>query len=454
MAKASTQYVCSACGATSAKWAGRCDACGAWNTLHEEQQVAARIGRSQAAGKAASTLHFTSLDDDEDPPARMQTRIIEFDRVLGGGIVPGSALLIGGDPGIGKSTLMLQTAAALAGTGQKVAYVSGEESVQQIRLRARRLGVADEAVRLAAGTVLGEILDALAREPELRAVMIDSIQTVYHDGLDAAPGTVSQLRAAADTLIRFAKQREIVLFLVGHVTKDGQIAGPRVLEHMVDTVLYFEGERSHQFRILRAVKNRFGAANEIGVFEMRDIGLVEVPNPSALFLDERDATSAGSVVFAGIEGSRPLLVEIQALVAPTSLGTPRRATVGWDGSRLAMLLAVLETRAGLRLGGSDVYLNVAGGIRIQEPAADLAVAAALVSAASGRPLPERHVVFGEVGLGGEVRPVALTEARLKEASKLGFDRALMPRRRSESDDGSTGIARIGQLPTVLDTGIE
>ena len=361
-----------------------------------------------------------------DPPPRVASGIDELDRVLGGGIVPGAALLIGGDPGIGKSTLMLQAAAAIAAQGREVVYVSGEESVDQIRLRAQRLGLSAAPVRLASATSVGDILATVDRPQAPALVIVDSIQTMWVDGLEQAPGTVTQLRAAAQALIRFAKQRGSAVLLIGHVTKDGQIAGPRVLEHMVDAVLYFEGDRGHQFRILRAVKNRYGPANEIGVFEMAEAGLVPVPNPSALFLADREDGIAGAAVFAGMEGTRPLLVEIQALVAPSGLATPRRAVVGWDGGRLAMLLAVLEARCGLVMSTRDVYLNVAGGLRVQEPAADLAVAAAIISSELGRPAPPSAVFFGEVGLAGEVRAVGHAEARLKEAKKLGFQRAIMP----------------------------
>jgi DNA repair protein RadA/Sms len=394
----------------------------------------------------------------EPEAPRVATGIAELDRAVGGGLVRGSAVLISGDPGIGKSTLALQAAAALAGQGMACAYVSGEESVDQVRLRARRLGLADAPVRLAAATSVRDILTSLDEPGGAEVVVIDSIQTMFVDSLDSAPGTVAQVRTSAHELIHFAKRRGAVLLLVGHVTKDGQIAGPRVLEHMVDTVLYFEGERGHQFRILRAVKNRFGATDEIGVFEMTDRGLDEVPNPSALFLGERDRDVSGAAVFAGIEGSRPVLVEIQALAAASPLATPRRAVVGWDSARLAMVMAVLDARCGLALGGNDVYLNVAGGLRIFEPAADAAVAAALISSVTGVPLPATTVVFGEIGLSGEVRQVSLTDLRLKEAAKLGFTRALMPRRR-HADEGNRAaplavheIARLGDLVALLGDG--
>ena len=430
MPRADSVFVCQSCGAVHAKWAGRCDACGAWNSLVEETPSAPLQG---ASSKSATTrsgrrsrLDFVDLGAQGDDPARLATAIAEFDRVCGGGLVPGSAVLVGGDPGIGKSTLLLQVSALIARSGAKAAYVSGEEAADQVRRRARRLGLADAPVALAAETSLETILDGLkAEKPDL--VIVDSIQTLWSDQLAAAPGTVAQVRACAQELVRFAKKRDAAVILVGHVTKDGQIAGPRVVEHMVDAVLYFEGERSHQFRILRAVKNRFGPTDEIGVFEMGEQGLAEVSNPSALFLDGRGEAASGAAVFAGLEGTRPVLTEIQALVAPAAFGTPRRAVVGWDNGRLAMVLAVLEARCGLGFGGRDVYLNVAGGLKISEPAADLAVAAALISSLIDQPLPASGVVFGEISLSGDVRPVGRTDARLKEALKLGFDQAIAPK---------------------------
>jgi len=373
-------------------------------------------------------LNFVSLKGEGKVEPRLPTGIGELDRVCGGGLVAGSVLLVGGDPGIGKSTILLQAVAALSSKGARCVYVSGEEAVDQVRLRAQRLGLGESPVELAAATNLRDIIASLdiATPPEV--VVIDSIQTMYLDTLDSAPGTVSQVRTCGHELIRLAKRRGFVLFLVGHVTKEGTLAGPRVIEHMVDTVLYFEGERGHHFRILRAVKNRFGATDEIGVFEMSDNGLAEVANPSALFLAERRGNIAGSCVFAGLEGSRPLLVEIQALVAPSSLGTPRRQVIGWDSGRLSMLLAVLEARCGIAFGGYDVYLNVAGGLKITEPAADLAVICAVMSSASGVSTPSETAVFGEIGLSGEVRAVAQPDQRLKEAAKLGFTGMLMPRR--------------------------
>jgi len=426
LARQSESFICQSCGAVYGKWQGRCDACGEWNTIAAEATEAGPPG-SMAASKPgkAKILDFTSLKGGGEFEPRILTGNAEFDRACGGGLVPGSALLIGGDPGVGKSTLLLQIAAGLARGGAKVAYISGEEATAQIRLRAQRLGLAEAPVALAAATALRDILATLkADRPDV--VIIDSIQTLWSDALPAAPGTVTQVRACVQELIRFAKGSGSIMALVGHVTKDGQIAGPRVVEHMVDAVLYFESEQGRSFRLLRAVKNRFGAAHEIGVFEMTGGGLREVANPSELFLSEAGDPVPGAAVFAGIEGTRPVLVEIQALVSPSTLAAPRRAVVGWDGARLSMLLAVLDARCGLDFGRHDVFLNVAGGLRIAEPAADLAAAAALCSSIFDRPLPKTTVVFGEVALSGTVRPVNQSDARLKEAQKLGFSGALGP----------------------------
>ena len=437
MAKPAHRYVCQACGAVTGKWAGRCEACGEWNTIVEEA-VEAGPGALKPGAKA-SRLSFVGLEGSSEPPPRAQTGIAELDRVLGGGLVQASAVLVGGDPGIGKSTLLLQAAASLARAGRRVLYITGEESIDQIRLRARRLGLADATLSLAATINVRDIGAALEGAGDAALVVIDSIQTMWLDSIDSAPGTVSQVRACSFELIRLAKSRGFPLVLVGHVTKDGALAGPRVLEHMVDAVLYFEGDRGHQFRILRGVKNRFGPTDEIGVFAMTEAGLAEVPNPSALFLAERRGNIAGSAVFAGLEGTRPVLVEVQALLSPNAGGAPRRSVIGWDGGRLAMMLAVLDSRAGLRLSAHDVYLNVAGGLRIVEPAADLAVAAALASAATETPTDAGTVYFGEVGLSGEIRQVAQADARLKEAQKLGFATACLPRR----------LAQAGRKPPVL-----
>ncbi len=441
MARAQSRFVCQQCGAVYPKWAGRCEACGGWNSLVEEA-VQASVPKGLGAGKAKK-LDLASLGGASGQLARRTTGIAEFDRVCGGGLVPGSALLIGGDPGIGKSTLLLQIVAALATSGLDCLYVSGEESLDQVRLRAARLGVTGAPVQLAAATSVRDIAVTLDHAGGPKIVVIDSIQTAYIDNIDAAPGTVSQVRASAQELIRLAKTRGFTVFLVGHVTKEGMIAGPRVLEHMVDTVLYFEGDRGHQFRILRAVKNRYGPTDEIGVFEMTDRGLAEVANPSALFLAQRQGPVSGIAVFAGMEGTRPVLVEIEALIAPSSLGTPRRAVVGWDGNRLAMLLAVLEARCGVAVGARDVYLNIAGGLRINEPAADLAAAAALLSALSHEPVADKTVIFGEIGLSGEIRPVGQAEARLREAAKLGFLNAYTPPRH-----GGDTVLRVAEVRHV------
>lgn len=455
MAKTVTRHVCQSCGAVHRRWTGKCDGCGAWNSIVEEVEAAAPGGIGASARAKGRKLDLASLSGASNGPPRRTSGIAEFDRVLGGGLVPGSAVLIGGDPGIGKSTLLLAVAAQA--TTECAVYVSGEEAVDQIRMRAARLGVAAAPVELATATSVRDIAASMdaADGPDL--VVIDSIQTMYVDSLEAAPGTVSQVRASAQELIRAAKKRGTVLLLVGHVTKEGAIAGPRVLEHMVDTVLYFEGERSHQFRILRGVKNRFGPTDEIGVFEMTDRGLAQVPNPSALFLGERDdggARASGAAVLASMEGSRPLLVEVQALVAPATFAAPRRAVIGWDAARLHMVLAVLEARCGLALAGRDVYLNVAGGLRVAEPAADLAVAAALVSSLTDCPVPDRAVVFGEIGLSGEIRAVSQMDNRLKEAAKLGFERAIVPKRQAGAGKGNSirsGLRQksIGHLAELL-----
>ncbi len=448
MAKSST-YTCSACGAAHKKWAGRCEACGEWNSITEEAALSAGPkGKTLGAAKGLR-VELSNLSSQDAPLVRSHFGIDELDRVLGGGLVPASAILVGGDPGIGKSTLLLQAAGAFARKGKKVLYVSGEEAASQIRMRAGRLNLTDAPVQLAAETNLRDILTTLDTEkPDL--VIIDSIQTMWADHVGSAPGSVSQVRAAAHELTSFAKRRGISVVLVGHVTKDGQIAGPRVIEHMVDTVLYFEGERGHQFRILRAVKNRFGPANEIGVFEMTSAGLQQVLNPSALFLSERDKPTSGSVVFAGIEGTRPVLVEVQALVAKSPLATPRRTVLGWDSGRLAMILAVLEARCGIGFGGMDVYLNIAGGIKISEPAADLAVAAALISARQDHALPADSVVFGEISLSGALRPISQPENRLKEAEKLGFSSAYAPSRMKTIAKTGIDVHKVDDLKEFIE----
>ncbi|WP_319824173.1 DNA repair protein RadA [Thalassovita sp.] len=447
MAKANT-YSCTACGASHNKWSGRCDACGEWNSIIEDKPLSAGPTAKSLGNKRGASIALTDLATQETPPPRTCSGMEELDRVLGGGLVPASAILVGGDPGIGKSTLLLQAAARFAGAGVKTIYISGEEASAQVRMRAQRLGLTDAPVQLGAETNLRDILTTLDSEKPQLAI-IDSIQTMWADNVDSAPGSVSQVRAAAHELTSFAKRKGMSVILVGHVTKEGQIAGPRVVEHMVDTVLYFEGERGHQFRILRAVKNRFGPADEIGVFEMTGAGLAEVTNPSALFLSERGEPSPGSVVFAGIEGTRPVLVEFQALVAPTPHSQPRRTVVGWDGSRLAMILAVLEARCGIPFAGLDVYLNVAGGLKVSEPAADLAVAAALLSAREDAALPADTVLFGEISLSGALRPVGQTENRLKEAQKLGFTTAIAPSGGKPGGNGGMALRQFADLTAFV-----
>ena len=452
MAKApKIQFVCQTCASASPRWVGKCPGCGDWNTLLEETEAipVPGSGLSKASKGRLVTLETLAGRNEEAP--RFTTGIAELDRVTGGGIVPGSALLIGGEPGIGKSTLLLQLAASIANSGRRALYFSGEEATAQVRLRAERLGLSGAPVSLAAETSLSNILATLNDVGRADLVVIDSIQTLWADQLDGAPGTVTQVRAATQSLIRYAKTVGACLLLVGHVTKEGQIAGPKVIEHMVDTVLYFEGDRGHPYRILRAVKNRFGPTDEIGVFEMVQSGLREVLNPSELFLGDRDASSPGAAVFAGIEGTRPILVEIQALVAPSSLGTPRRAVVGWDSARLAMLLAVLDARCGVSFSQMDVYLNVAGGLKIADPAADLAAAAALLSSRSGVPLPKDDVYFGEISLSGAIRAPSHMMPRLKEAQKLGFGRAVIPAS-GEVDPGALSItlARYAHLKMLAE----
>ena len=421
MAKPKSVYVCNECGASSPKWVGQCPACNAWNSLQESVVAApSRTGRIKTGAATAQSLDELA----PQPLARLATGVSELDRVLGGGLVPGSVVLIGGDPGIGKSTLLIQALAEI-GKSTRVLYVSGEESADQIALRARRLGLKGDAVRLLTENQVENIL-ACARAERPQVMVLDSIQTLFTDLLESAPGSVAQVRESAAQLVRFAKGHGSALFLVGHVTKEGTLAGPRVLEHMVDTVLYFEGDAAGRFRIVRAVKNRFGAVNEIGVFVMTETGLREVGNPSALFLSRQGDAVAGSVVLATQEGTRPLLVEVQALVDQSHLTNPRRVCVGLDANRLAMLLAVLHRHAGVVTYDQDVFVNVVGGVRITETAADLAIVAATVSSLHDRPLGRDLVVFGEVGLAGEVRPVARGQERLREAAKLGFTRVLLP----------------------------
>jgi DNA repair protein RadA/Sms len=449
LARLKSTFTCRNCGAVSPRWQGKCDDCGEWNTLVEEAASAGVAAGPVRSARKGRVVALAPLAGESPEAPRVVTGIGEFDRVTGGGVVRGSTLLVGGDPGIGKSTLLLQAAGALARQGHRVVYISGEEAIAQIRLRAARLGLTDAPVLLAAETSVEDILATLADGKAPTLVIADSIQTLWTDMADSAPGTVTQVRASAQALIRYAKQTGAAVIFVGHVTKEGQIAGPRVVEHMVDAVLYFEGEGGRHFRILRAVKNRFGPTDEIGVFEMTGSGLGEVPNPSELFLGERNAATPGAAVFAGMEGTRPLLVEIQALVAPTALGTPRRAVIGWDQSRLAMVLAVLDAHCRVRLGDCDVYLNVAGGLRIAEPAADLAVAAALVSSRLNAALPKDSVYFGEISLSGAIRPVSHAAARVKEAQKLGFGQAVLPSATIGEERGGPGARGVSQLVELV-----
>ena len=423
MAKVKTFYQCQSCGYTSPKWLGKCPDCEEWNTLVEERKeiVSSRLSLPAQFRKSEPQI-LSSISAAHDQ--RTSTGIRELDRVLGGGVVTGSVILVGGDPGIGKSTLLLQALAGLSGQGQ-VLYVSGEESPEQIKIRAERLSVNSDDITLLSETSLISILDtALKLVP--KAIVIDSIQTVYTEEILSAPGSVSQVRECAAKLMLFAKKSDIPIFLVGHVTKEGAIAGPRVLEHIVDTVLYFEGDRGHSYRILRTVKNRFGSTNEIGVFEMSDSGLMEIENPSELFLLERPQNVSGSTVVAALEGTRPLMVEIQSLVSQTNFGMPRRTTIGVDFNRVNLLVAVLEKRAGLHLGGMDIFVNVVGGLRIIEPAIDLGIISTVASSLKDIPIDPKTFVFGEVGLSGEIRAIAQAEVRIKEASKIGFKKAVMP----------------------------
>ena len=450
--KNGSEYVCQNCGAVYPKWQGKCDACGEWNTIVEEKVGSEGFSNFNPKRKG-SLLDFVSLSGSPQVLERLHTNIRELDRVCGGGLVPGSVILVGGDPGIGKSTLLLQVCASIANLPERPEcyYISGEEAADQVKIRARRLGLETAPVNLASATDVKDIVTTLEKT-RAAVVVIDSIQTMYLEEAESTPGSVAQVRACAYELIKLAKKKGFVLFLVGHVTKQGSIAGPRVLEHMVDTVLYFEGERGHHFRILRAVKNRYGATDEIGVFEMQDKGLAEVENPSALFLAERQGNISGSCVFAGIEGSRPVLVEIQALVSQSGYSSPKRAVVGWDSGRLSMVLAVLEARGGLNLSSQDVYLNIAGGLKISEPAADLAVAMAIVSSLTNHPLPADMVIFGEIGLSGEIRAVSQPNLRLKEAHKLGFRSAIVPSQYSKDKKKSNldiNIHEIGNVQKLI-----
>ncbi|RCL00980.1 MAG: DNA repair protein [Candidatus Tokpelaia sp. JSC188] len=449
MARTKVQYICQNCGTMYSRWAGKCDSCGEWNALEEKKEKRTDFGLFKNAEQRGRAMTLSDLACDMEYVPRISSGIAELDRVTGGGFVHGSALLIGGDPGIGKSTLLTQAAAAIARKGRNVIYISGEEAAAQIRLRAERLDVSNTSLQLAVETNVEDILATLSylRRPDL--LIIDSIQTLWSDMADSAPGTVTQIRLGAQAMIRFAKKTGATVVLVGHVTKDGQIAGPRVVEHMVDAVLYFEGEGSHHYRILRTVKNRFGATNEIGVFEMSDKGLREISNPSELFLSERKHDALGIAVFAGMEGTRPILVEIQALVTPSSLGTPRRSVIGWDSNRLSMILAVLEAHCGIRCSNHDIYLNVAGGYRITEPAADLAIAATLISSITGVALPADCIYFGEISLSSSIRPVSYTMQRLKEAKKLGFRRAILSLPSNDKIQSPLQLDTIDKLPEIV-----
>ena len=419
--KTKTFYTCQNCGYQSAKWLGKCPDCSSWNTLTEE--IALKTGAAAAAFPETAPMPINEVANEAEK--RISCGISEFDRVLGGGLVAGSLVLIGGDPGIGKSTLLLQATNHLAKTVGSVLYVSGEESAQQIRLRGSRMGVDAGKLFVLTETSLEKIVTHVHRLKP-KALVVDSIQTMFTSALESAPGSVSQVRETAGRFMMLAKGSGIPVFLVGHVTKDGSIAGPRVLEHMVDTVLYFEGDAGHPFRILRAVKNRFGSTNEIGVFEMKEGGLCEVKNPSELFLSERPLGVSGSVVVATLEGSRPLLVELQALVSTSPLGMPRRTTIGVDHNRLALLVAVLEKKVGLNLAGHDIFLNVAGGVKLNEPAADLGMVVAVASSHLDKTIDPQTLLLGEVGLAGEVRGITQPEMRVREAAKLGFSRCLLP----------------------------
>ncbi|MFH0933063.1 MAG: DNA repair protein RadA [Nitrospirota bacterium] len=440
MPKVKTFYQCQTCGYTSPKWLGKCPDCGTWNSLVEERQETISHRTSLPAHfRKAEPQFLSSIKAGFEQ--RTSTGIRELDRVLGGGVITGSVILVGGDPGIGKSTLLLQALPGLSRYGQ-VLYVSGEESPEQIKIRAERLSINSDDIILLSETSLRGIVDtALKLTP--KAMVVDSIQTVYTEEILSAPGSVSQVRECAAKLMIFAKKSDIPVFLVGHVTKEGAIAGPRVLEHIVDTVLYFEGDRGHSYRILRTVKNRFGSTNEIGVFEMSDSGLREIENPSELFLLERPLNVSGSTVVAALEGTRPLMVEIQSLVSQTNFGMPRRTTIGVDFNRVNLLVAVLEKRAGLHLGGMDIFVNVVGGLRIIEPAVDLGIISTIASSLKDVPIDPKIFVFGEVGLSGEIRAIAQAEVRVKEASKIGFKKAVMPLGNAEKIKDSLGLEIIG-----------
>jgi DNA repair protein RadA/Sms len=449
MTKTKTHFICQSCGYQTPKWLGRCPGCQEWNTFIEERVVEEKIPERDLLGFENEAVPTPITEIVGEERGRFQTGIEEFDRVLGGGIVFGSVILVGGDPGIGKSTLLLQVINRLALKGKKVLYISGEESLQQTKMRADRLSVSSEHLFVVSETSLEKILQDI-QDLKPSTVVVDSIQTIYSSELPSTPGSISQVREASSRLLYLAKHLSIPIFLVGHVTKEGFIAGPKVLEHMVDTVLYIEGEATHAFRILRAVKNRFGSTNEIGVFEMKDLGLVEVVNPSEFFLSERVQHTSGSVVMPSLEGSRPILIELQALVAPTHFGVPRRTSQGIDANRVSLLVAVMEKRLGVHLSNQDIFLNIAGGMRVEEPAADVGVIAAIASNFRDQLIDPETVVFGEVGLGGEVRGVSQPEVRAKEAARLGFKRCLLPKQNQEKMRGVKGIELIG-IRTIQET---
>jgi len=442
MIKAKTHFVCQACGYQAPKWLGRCPGCQEWNTFIEERVAEEKVPGRDILGLEAGAVPVAISKVVSEEEDRIRIGIGELDRVLGGGIVLGSVILVGGDPGIGKSTLLLQMMGRLSLKAMKVLYISGEESLRQTRMRADRLGISSDQLFVVSETSLEKILDDIqSLRPSI--AVVDSIQTIYSSELPSAPGTITQVREASSRLLYLAKHLSIPIFLVGHVTKEGFIAGPKVLEHMVDTVLYIEGEANHAFRILRAVKNRFGSTNEIGVFEMKDSGLVEVLSPSEFFLSERTQPTSGSVVIASMEGSRPILVELQALVVPTHSALPRRTAQGMDANRVSLLVAVMEKRLGMHLLGQDIFVNIAGGMRVEEPAVDLGVVASIASSLRDRMIDPEMVVFGEVGLGGEVRGISQPEVRVKEASRLGFRRCLLPKQNQEKVKGIRGIELIG-----------
>lgn len=446
MKKNATLFFCQNCGYESAKWMGQCPACREWNTFAEEPKAPSSKGRAARAGELREPIALSEIRSDDQE--RLPTGMAELDQVLGGGIVPGSLVLVGGDPGIGKSTLLLQVCRALSERLDQILYISGEESLQQIRLRAARIGEFSSSLKLLCETNLADI-ETIVLKMRLQVIVVDSIQTMYQESISSAPGSVSQIREVTGVLLRLAKQQNIAVFIVGHVTKDGTVAGPRVLEHMVDTVLYFEGDRHASYRILRGVKNRFGSTNEIGVFEMTDRGLEEVPNPSEYMLSGRPEGASGSVVVCMMEGTRPMLLEVQALVCRTNFGLPRRTAAGMDYNRLNLLMAVLEKRLGLPLSGYDAYVNIAGGVRLSEPAMDLGLVLAIISSYRDTPISDRTIVFGEVGLSGEVRAVSMAQQRVQEAKKLGFTRAILPESCLSQIRNGSGIELVG-VSTVKD----